>query len=47
MFDLVVMGWVAKHLENPQKVFNEIHRVLKPGGKVIFLIIIKGGKTYA
>ncbi len=36
-FDLVVLAWVLEHLEKPQKVFKEICRVLKPGGKVIFL----------
>ena len=36
-FDLVVSSWVLEHLENPKKVFDEIYRVLKPGGKVIFL----------
>ncbi len=37
LFDLVVSAWVLEHLENPQRVFREIHRVLKPGGHVIFL----------
>jgi SAM-dependent methyltransferase len=36
-FDLVVMEWVAEHLDNPRGSFSEIHRVLKPGGRVIFL----------
>ncbi len=36
-FDIVVLEWVLEHLENPQEVFDEIYRVLKPGGKVIFL----------
>ncbi|MDO8648255.1 MAG: methyltransferase domain-containing protein [Candidatus Peregrinibacteria bacterium] len=37
MFDLVTLAWVLEHLEDPQRVFAEIHRVLKPGGRVIFL----------
>ena len=36
-FDVVVLAWVLEHLEDPEKVFREIHRVLKPGGSVIFL----------
>ncbi len=36
-FDLVVSAWVLEHLPDPEKAFKEIHRVLKPGGKVVFL----------
>ncbi len=36
-FDLVVSAWVLEHLPDPQKAFQEIFRVLKPDGKVIFL----------
>lgn len=36
-FDLVVLAWVLEHLSDPERAFNEIFRVLKPGGKVIFL----------
>lgn len=36
-FDVVVLAWVLEHLEDPETVFREIHRVLKPGGVVIFL----------
>lgn len=36
-FDVVVMEWVVEHLPDPDAAFREIHRVLKPGGKVIFL----------
>ncbi|NOS66790.1 MAG: class I SAM-dependent methyltransferase [Candidatus Peribacteraceae bacterium] len=36
-FDVVVLAWVLEHLEDPGKVFSEVHRVLKPGGVVIFL----------
>lgn len=36
-FDIVVSAWVMEHLKNPEVVFKEIYRVLKPGGKVIFL----------
>lgn len=36
-FDVVVLAWVLEHLERPEAVFREIHRVLKPNGTVIFL----------
>jgi ubiquinone/menaquinone biosynthesis C-methylase UbiE len=36
-FDLAVSAFVLEHLENPTKAFKEIYRVLKPGGKAIFL----------
>jgi SAM-dependent methyltransferase len=35
--DLVVLAWVLEHIEHPGRVFREIHRVLEPGGSVIFL----------
>lgn len=36
-FDVVICAWVLEHLPNPKKAFKEIHRVLKPGGRVIFI----------
>ena len=36
-FDAAVMVFVLEHLEQPARAFREIHRVLKPGGKAIFL----------
>lgn len=36
-FDLVVSAWVLEHLPDPKKAFQEIFRILKPGGKVVFL----------
>jgi len=36
-FDVVALAWVVEHLEDPKKAFAEIFRVLKPGGKVVFL----------
>jgi ubiquinone/menaquinone biosynthesis C-methylase UbiE len=36
-FDLIVSAWVLEHLPKPEEAFKEIYRVLKPGGKVIFL----------
>jgi len=35
-FDVVFSDNVMEHVENPKKVFREISRVLKPGGKLIF-----------
>lgn len=35
-FEVVTSLWVAEHLENPEKVFKEIFRVLKPTG--VFLM---------
>jgi len=34
-FDLVISRSVIEHLDDPSKVFREIYRVLKPGGKVV------------
>jgi len=36
-FDVVTSRCVFEHLEHPEAVFKEIHRVLKPGGYLIFL----------
>ncbi len=35
-FDAVISLWVLEHLENPEKVFGQIHRVLKPNGIFMF-----------
>ena len=37
IFDVVVCAWVLEHIENPERAFSEIYRVLKPGGAVFFL----------
>jgi ubiquinone/menaquinone biosynthesis C-methylase UbiE len=36
-FDIVVSSWVLEHLPEPERVFDEISRVLKPGGHFFFL----------
>lgn len=36
-FSLVMNSWVLEHLERPQIVFDEISRVLKPGGHFLFI----------
>ncbi|MEO6728689.1 MAG: class I SAM-dependent methyltransferase [Candidatus Dojkabacteria bacterium] len=35
--DLIISSWVFEHLENPDKVIKEFGRVLKPGGRAVFL----------
>ena len=35
-FDVVFADNVMEHLSEPEKVFQEIYRVLKPGGVVLF-----------
>ncbi len=34
-FDLVVSGLVLEHLSSPEKFFDEVYRVLKPGGTAV------------
>lgn len=36
-FDLVCCSWVLEHLREPGRSFAEVHRVLKGGGRFIFL----------
>lgn len=36
-FDAVVSLWVFEHVSDPQKVFQEVKRVLKPGGYFAFV----------
>jgi SAM-dependent methyltransferase len=33
--DLISSRWVAEHLETPEKALKELHRVLKPGGRLL------------
>ncbi|MGL1888293.1 MAG: class I SAM-dependent methyltransferase [Reichenbachiella sp.] len=35
-FDFIVFNQVMEHLPEPAKVLNELNRVLKPGGKMIY-----------
>ena len=36
-FDVVTSAWLCEHLQDPVRAFREMHRVMKPGGHVIFL----------
>lgn len=36
-FDIILCSWVFEHLSNPEKVFSEFARVIKPGGHVLFI----------
>jgi len=36
-FDLIVMSHVAEHLTEPEPVFRELARVLRPGGRLLLL----------
>lgn len=36
-FDLAVSSWVFEHLPDPARTFQEVARVLQPGGRLIFL----------
>ena len=36
-FDVIVAEWVFEHLQKPEAVLNEFKRILKPGGKIIFM----------
>jgi len=40
-FDLVYSMGVIHHNKSPEKIINEIHRVLKPGGKITIIVYNK------
>ncbi len=39
--DFVTMGYALRHISDVQAAFNEFHRVLRPGGRVLVLEISK------
>jgi ubiquinone/menaquinone biosynthesis C-methylase UbiE len=45
-FDLVDSHGVLHHTDNIMNTFNEIHRVLKPGGRFIVMLYAKGSFNY-
>ena len=40
-FDFVSMGYALRHVEDLRKLFDEFHRVLRPGGRVLILEITR------
>lgn len=36
-YDLVTCAWLLEHIDQPLKLAQEIHRILKPGGRFVFL----------
>ncbi|HMQ03349.1 MAG TPA: methyltransferase domain-containing protein [Pyrinomonadaceae bacterium] len=42
-FDLVTANMVVEHLDDPQRQFSEIVRVLKPGGRFVFHTVNRAG----
>lgn len=36
-FDVITCSWVLEHLRDPARVFAEVGRVLKPGGRFLFI----------
>jgi len=45
-FDFVASFGVIHHAENDQRCYDEIHRVLKPGGRAFLMLYRKGGPKY-
>ena len=45
-FDFVVSWGVLHHASNDQKCYDEVYRVLKPGGKCFLMLYRKGGAKY-
>lgn len=40
-FDLISMGYALRHVEDLGRLFREFHRVLKPGGRILVLELVK------
>ena len=45
-FDFVASYGVIHHAEDDQRCYDEVHRVLKPGGRAFFMLYRKGGPKY-
>ena len=46
-FDIVLHHAVLEHVSNPQKGYEEIYRVLKPGGKTVGLVDPQDHRTFS
>jgi demethylmenaquinone methyltransferase/2-methoxy-6-polyprenyl-1,4-benzoquinol methylase len=44
-FDLVTMGYALRHVPDLDQTFEEYHRVLKPGGRLLLLEITRPAST--
>ena len=44
LFDVVILGDVLEHVNNETKSLNEIHRVLKPKGKLFLIVSITASR---
>lgn len=42
-FDMVVCLWVLEHVDRPERVLSEIHRVLAPGGRLFLAVPCRKG----
>ena len=45
-FDFVASWGVLDHAEDDRACYREVHRVLKPGGKALFMLYRRGGPKY-
>ena len=45
-FDFLTMGYALRHVTSMEDTFQEFHRVLKPGGKLLILEITKPGGRF-
>jgi len=44
-FDLVLAGDVFEHVREDELAFNEVYRVLQPGGRLLFTVPFEGERT--
>lgn len=46
MFDLIIFHQLLEHLNDPLKFINEVYRILKPGGRIVFSLPNIGSDCY-